>query len=63
MDILCECDDEACSQVIQLTMDEIIWLRSGGGDRLIKVPGHEEEEDVIVTTDSHGRFVVVISDL
>lgn len=62
MQILCECEDMACSEHIELSMDEVLFLRGGQSNRYILVPGHESVSDEIVGTDSLERFVVVESD-
>ena len=62
MNILCECNDMDCTEHIELSMDEILFLRGGANNRYIIVPGHETDGDRVVGTDSMERFVVVEND-
>ena len=63
MRILCECDDPTCHEQIELSMDEILFLRGGETNRFIIIPGHESDTDRIVATDSMEKFVVVENDV
>jgi hypothetical protein len=59
LQLLCECDDKDCRETIDLTMDEVIFLRGPERNRYILIPGHESPDDVIVGMDSLNRLIVV----
>jgi hypothetical protein len=53
---LCECEAEACTTIVRLTMDEYESVRNGAR-QFVLAPGHEEEADHVLA--EHERFTLV----
>jgi hypothetical protein len=56
---LCECGDQACLELLELTLDEYEGLRADHGLRAV-VPGHESKTDDVMARAQ--RFHIVSSD-
>jgi hypothetical protein len=53
---MCECAREGCTQVVLLTREQYLAVRSSTG-RFVIAPGHEQPSARVV--ESHEQFVVV----
>jgi hypothetical protein len=53
---LCECDDEACTTIVRLTMSEYEAVR-GGPRHFVLAGGHEGEHDRVL--EERERFTIV----
>jgi hypothetical protein len=53
---LCECEDEACTTIVRLTMDEYENVRRGARQFLL-ARGHKDDGDRVLA--EHERFTVV----
>lgn len=54
---LCECDDINCRDSIDLELEEMMFLRRTPG--YVMLPGHQDNNDEVIGTDSDNRFVYV----
>lgn len=54
---ICECENEHCTELVHLSLDEYRGVRAGGDMRFVLLPGHQSaSEHVVETTDG---FVIV----
>jgi hypothetical protein len=53
---LCECEDERCTKVMQLTREEYEEIRADPR-RFLMIPGHQNTDDLVVTEEA--GFVVI----
>jgi hypothetical protein len=45
-DFVCECEDTACFETIQLTLREYATLRPRSDDQRLLAPGHKQQQPV-----------------